>query len=146
MLYTSLIAGYSRGVLGREDALALLAWGCRAAARRFGPRAGASLGAVGKGALGDAEGALLQAAQRHREAHAVAVELEHRPVDVERVVAVLDLVGAGPHLHSGHIMLVDVQLFVKVLNSASHGAGYVAIAVRRQEPPYEQAALRRVRA
>ncbi|WP_438043723.1 hypothetical protein [Sorangium sp. So ce128] len=53
MLYTSLIAGYSRGALGREDALALLAWGCRAAARRFGPRAGASLGAVGKGALGD---------------------------------------------------------------------------------------------
>ncbi|MDC0681273.1 hypothetical protein [Sorangium atrum] len=53
MLYTSLIAGYSRGALGREDAVALLAWGCRAAARRFGPRAGASLGAVGKGALGD---------------------------------------------------------------------------------------------
>ncbi|WP_437282012.1 hypothetical protein WME90_16060 [Sorangium sp. So ce375] len=53
MLYTSLIAGYSRGALGRDDALALLAWGCRAAARRFGPRAGVSLGAVGKGALGD---------------------------------------------------------------------------------------------
>ncbi|WP_437909476.1 hypothetical protein WME95_17280 [Sorangium sp. So ce327] len=53
MLYTSLFEGYSRGALGREDALALLAWGCRAAARRFGPRAGASLGAVGKGALGD---------------------------------------------------------------------------------------------
>ncbi|WP_437802361.1 hypothetical protein [Sorangium sp. So ce693] len=53
MLYTSLIAGYSRGALGRDDAIALLAWGCRAAARRFGPRAGASLGAVGKGALGD---------------------------------------------------------------------------------------------
>ncbi|WP_437593368.1 hypothetical protein [Sorangium sp. So ce1000] len=53
MLYTSLMAGYSRGALGREDAVALLAWGCRAAVRRFGPRAGASLGAVGKGALGD---------------------------------------------------------------------------------------------
>ncbi|WP_437900241.1 hypothetical protein [Sorangium sp. So ce124] len=53
MLYTSLFEGYSRGALGREDAVALLAWGCRAAARRFGPRAGASLGAVGKGALGD---------------------------------------------------------------------------------------------
>ncbi|WP_437986522.1 hypothetical protein [Sorangium sp. So ce117] len=53
MLYTSLFEGYSRGALGREDALALLAWGCRAAARRFGPKAGASLGAVGKGALGD---------------------------------------------------------------------------------------------
>lgn len=53
MLYTSLFEGYSRGALGREDAVALLAWGCRAAARRFGPRAGASLGAVGQGALGD---------------------------------------------------------------------------------------------
>ncbi|WP_437718051.1 hypothetical protein WMF45_17555 [Sorangium sp. So ce448] len=53
MLYTSLFEGYSRGAMGREDALTLLAWGCRAAARRFGPRAGASLGAVGKGALGD---------------------------------------------------------------------------------------------
>ncbi|AUX22306.1 hypothetical protein SOCEGT47_028070 [Sorangium cellulosum] len=53
MLYTSLIAGYSRGRLGRQDAVALLAWACRAAARRFGPRAGASLGAVGQGALGD---------------------------------------------------------------------------------------------
>ncbi|WP_437329837.1 hypothetical protein [Sorangium sp. So ce381] len=53
MLYTSLVEGYSRGALEREDAVALLAWGCRAAARRFGPRAGASLGAVGKGALGD---------------------------------------------------------------------------------------------
>ncbi|AUX42158.1 hypothetical protein SOCE26_035850 [Sorangium cellulosum] len=53
MLYTSLMAGYSRGWLGREDAVALLAQACRAAARRFGARAGVSLGAVGKGALGD---------------------------------------------------------------------------------------------
>ncbi|WP_437320613.1 hypothetical protein [Sorangium sp. So ce385] len=53
MLYTSLFEGYSRGALGRDDAVALLAWGCGAAARRFGPRAGASVGAVGRGALGD---------------------------------------------------------------------------------------------
>ncbi|WP_437839943.1 hypothetical protein [Sorangium sp. So ce1153] len=53
MLYTSLFEGYSRGALGRDDAVALLAGACRAAARRFGPRAGVSLGAVGKGALGD---------------------------------------------------------------------------------------------
>ncbi|WP_437491528.1 hypothetical protein WME75_15795 [Sorangium sp. So ce1014] len=53
MLYTSLLEGYSRGALGRDDAVALLALGCRAAARRFGPRAGVSVGAVGKGALGD---------------------------------------------------------------------------------------------
>ncbi|WP_437737237.1 hypothetical protein [Sorangium sp. So ce1335] len=53
MLYTSLIEGYSRGALGRADAVALLALGCRAAVRRFGPRAGVSVGAVGVGALGD---------------------------------------------------------------------------------------------
>lgn len=53
MVYTSLIEGYARGALGRADAVALLAWGCRAAALRFGPRAGVSLGAVGVGALGD---------------------------------------------------------------------------------------------
>ncbi|XXX81254.1 hypothetical protein WMF30_21065 [Sorangium sp. So ce134] len=53
MLYTSLFEGYSRGALGRGDAVALLAWACRAAARRFGPRAGVSVGAVGRGALGD---------------------------------------------------------------------------------------------
>ncbi|WP_437819181.1 hypothetical protein [Sorangium sp. So ce1078] len=53
MLYTSLFEGYSRGALGRDDAVALLALGGRAAARRFGPRAGVSVGAVGTGALGD---------------------------------------------------------------------------------------------
>ncbi|WP_438029616.1 hypothetical protein [Sorangium sp. So ce233] len=53
MLYTSLLEGYSRGALGRADAVALLASGCRAAVRRFGSRAGVSLGAVGTGALGD---------------------------------------------------------------------------------------------
>jgi len=53
MAYTSLFEGYSRGLLRRADARALLfklAVGTRA---RYGGRAGISLGAVGTGALGD---------------------------------------------------------------------------------------------
>lgn len=53
MAYTSLFEGYSRGLLRRADARALLfklAAGTRA---RYGGRAGISLGAVGTGALGD---------------------------------------------------------------------------------------------
>lgn len=53
MLYTSIIEGWSRGLIARRDARALLAWGCHASAQRFGPMAGASLGAVGTGAFGD---------------------------------------------------------------------------------------------
>jgi hypothetical protein len=53
MLYTSMIAGFSRGLLGRADVLALLAMGARAARSRWGERAGVSLGVVGTGALGD---------------------------------------------------------------------------------------------
>lgn len=53
MAYTTLVEGYSRGALRREDARALLAEGCRAAVERFGARASVSLGAVGAGALGD---------------------------------------------------------------------------------------------
>ena len=53
MLYTTLVEGYSRGLFRREDARALLAEGCRAAAERFGARASVSVGAVGAGALGD---------------------------------------------------------------------------------------------
>ncbi len=53
MLYTSIVEGWSRGLLARRDARAILAWACRASAARFGPRAGASLGAVGTGAFGD---------------------------------------------------------------------------------------------
>lgn len=53
MLYTSMIEGWSRGVLGREDAESLLAAASRACADRFGRAAGASLGAVGVGAFGD---------------------------------------------------------------------------------------------
>ncbi len=53
MLYTSIVEGWSRGLLARADVRAVLAWSCSASARRFGPRAGASLGAVGTGAFGD---------------------------------------------------------------------------------------------
>ena len=53
MLYTSIIEGWSRGALRRDDARALLHAACDAAARRFGAACGASLGAVGVGAFGD---------------------------------------------------------------------------------------------
>jgi hypothetical protein len=53
MLYTSIIEGWSRGLLRRADALALAAAGCAEARARFGARGGASLGAVGTGAFGD---------------------------------------------------------------------------------------------
>ncbi|MCZ7678741.1 MAG: hypothetical protein M5U28_08205 [Sandaracinaceae bacterium] len=53
MLYTTLLEGYSFGVLDRADARALLSRFARMAAERFGARAGVSLGAVGAGALGD---------------------------------------------------------------------------------------------
>ena len=53
MLYTSILEGWSRGLLRRRDAVAILAAGCRAAGARYGSRAGASLGAVGVGAFGD---------------------------------------------------------------------------------------------
>jgi hypothetical protein len=53
MLYTSLIEGYSRGLLRRADARALLWDGASRTLRRFGRAAGVSLGAVGPGALGD---------------------------------------------------------------------------------------------
>jgi hypothetical protein len=53
MLYTSILEGWSRGVLRRDDARALLVIACRAAVARLGERAGASIGAVGVGAFGD---------------------------------------------------------------------------------------------
>lgn len=53
MLYTSLLEGWSRGALGREDARGLLLLAAERARERFGERAGVSLGAVGLGALGD---------------------------------------------------------------------------------------------
>jgi hypothetical protein len=53
MIYSSILEGWSRGVLARPDAVALVGATCRAALARFGGRAGASLGAVGTGAFGD---------------------------------------------------------------------------------------------
>ena len=53
MLYTSLFAGYGRGVIRRRDALGLLDLWAREAVARFGSRTGVSVGAVGPGALGD---------------------------------------------------------------------------------------------
>jgi hypothetical protein len=53
MLYSSMLEGWSRGLLGREPARAFVAWGAGAARDRFGALAAAALGAVGTGALGD---------------------------------------------------------------------------------------------
>lgn len=52
MAYTSLLEGYSRRLLRRADARALLADIAVATRRRFGSRAALSLGVVGGGALG----------------------------------------------------------------------------------------------
>ena len=51
MLYTSLFEGWSRGLVDRQSARALLARGCVAARARFGAAASVSLGCVGPGAL-----------------------------------------------------------------------------------------------
>ena len=53
MAYTSLFQGYSRGLVRRRDARALLARLAREAHQRHDTRAGISIGAVGIGALGD---------------------------------------------------------------------------------------------
>src|SRR6185295_17904670 len=53
MLYTSMIEGWSRGVLRREDARSFLAAAAVLAAARLGDRAGVSLGCVGVGAFGN---------------------------------------------------------------------------------------------
>jgi hypothetical protein len=53
MAYTSLVEGYSRGMLARDDARALLWTVARATKKRLGTRGGISLGAVAVGALGD---------------------------------------------------------------------------------------------
>lgn len=52
MLYTSLIEGWSRGLVSRGRAERLLAAGCARARAKLGERASVSLGAVGVGALG----------------------------------------------------------------------------------------------
>ncbi|AKV04051.1 hypothetical protein AKJ09_10714 [Labilithrix luteola] len=53
MLYTTIFEGWSRGTVRRRDALALLAAACDRTVRRFGARAGISLGCVGTGAFED---------------------------------------------------------------------------------------------
>lgn len=53
MAYTSLYEGWSRGLVGRRRAEALLTVTARLARHRFGPRAALSLGCVSTGALGD---------------------------------------------------------------------------------------------
>ncbi|MDO9020812.1 MAG: hypothetical protein Q8S73_34090 [Deltaproteobacteria bacterium] len=53
MLYTSMIEGWSRGLIPRPRALDLLARGAVASRRRFGDAAGVSVGVVDVGALGN---------------------------------------------------------------------------------------------
>jgi hypothetical protein len=53
MMYTSILEGWSRGALRRGDATALLRAASARVERRWGPRAGLSLGCVGAGALLD---------------------------------------------------------------------------------------------
>jgi hypothetical protein len=53
MAYTTMIEGWSRSVVRRDDARAILHEIAIATSRRFGDRASISLGAVGTGAFGD---------------------------------------------------------------------------------------------
>jgi hypothetical protein len=53
MLYTSMIEGWSGGLIGRPRALDLLGRGALATRRRFGDSAGVSVGVVDVGALGN---------------------------------------------------------------------------------------------
>ncbi|MBI4956544.1 MAG: hypothetical protein HY908_31295 [Myxococcales bacterium] len=53
MLYGSLFEGYTRGLVGRADALALVYALSRRHRARYGSRAAVSLGCTGPGALGD---------------------------------------------------------------------------------------------
>jgi hypothetical protein len=53
MMYTSILEGWSRGALRRRDATALLSAASARVTRRWGDRAGMSLGCVGTGALVD---------------------------------------------------------------------------------------------
>lgn len=53
MMYSSIFEGWSRGTVRRRDARALLAAATVRAAKRWGTRAGISLGCVGAGAFAD---------------------------------------------------------------------------------------------
>jgi len=52
MAYSSLFEGYSRGLVRRRDALALVGLAARVTRRRWGERASLSIGLVGEGVLG----------------------------------------------------------------------------------------------
>ncbi len=52
MLYTSLIEGWSRSMFRRADARTVLRHAAKSTVRRFGARAGVSIGTVGVGAFG----------------------------------------------------------------------------------------------
>jgi hypothetical protein len=53
MLYTSILEGWSRGLMDRRGALSVLSSACTATTERFRDRGSVSLGAVGVGAFGD---------------------------------------------------------------------------------------------
>jgi hypothetical protein len=53
MAYSSLFEGYSRGMVRRRDAAALVGAIAHATVRQYGARASLSLGVVGRGAMGD---------------------------------------------------------------------------------------------
>lgn len=53
MMYTSIVEGWSRGTIRRRHASALLSAASARAIRRWGPRAGMSVGCVGTGAFED---------------------------------------------------------------------------------------------
>ncbi len=53
MMYTSILAGWSRGAVRRSDAVELLSAACARVVRRHGERGGVSVGCVGTGAFLD---------------------------------------------------------------------------------------------
>lgn len=85
MAYTTLFQGYSRGLLGRKDALQLLDDLCVAAQKKYGARAAISLGCTGIGALGDE--------QAYRALAELAEDLQHTRAAGIDDVALFDLNG-----------------------------------------------------
>lgn len=85
MAYTTLFQGYSRGLLGRKDALMLLDDLCTAAKKKYGDRAGISLGCTGPGALGDE--------QAYRAIGELVEDLQHTAAAAIDDVALFELGG-----------------------------------------------------
>lgn len=85
MAYTTLFQGYSRGLLGRKDALMLLDDLCTAAKTKYGDRAGISLGCTGQGALGDE--------QAYRALGELVEDLQHTAAAAIDDVALFELGG-----------------------------------------------------